>query len=204
MKKLIAALSLFTFLSVSWGQPKTAQAKKNAHEVAIFAAGCFWCIQPPYDALKNQGVISTTVGYSGGFTENPTYEEVSSGHGGHREVIEVVFDPQKISYEKIIEVFWKNVDPFNPSGQFCDVGKQYTSAVYYTSEEQRKVAEKTKAAFNKNAHNKKGIFTEILAAKKFYKGEDYHQAFYEKNPVRYKAYKFACGREKRLKEVWER
>jgi peptide-methionine (S)-S-oxide reductase len=181
-----------------------SRAKAPLVEEAILAAGCFWCIQPPYDKLKGLGVISTSVGYSGGYSENPTYAEVSSGLSGHKEVIQVVFDPTKISYKKILEVYWKNVDPFNSDGQFCDVGKQYTSAIYYTTEAQKKIAEEMKASHIKSMKQKGSVFTEILPAKKFYPAEDYHQSFYEKNPVRYNAYKFACGREKRLKQVWEK
>lgn len=190
---LFVSLFFFSFAAQS------AESK----EEAILAAGCFWCIQPPYDKLKGKGVLSTTVGYSGGFSENPTYEEVSTGNSGHKEVIQIVFDPKKISYKEILEVYWKNVDPFNAEGQFCDVGKQYTSAIYYTSAAQKKIAEEVKAAHAKSMKVKGSVFTEILPAKKFYPAEDYHQSFYVKNPVRYNAYKFACGREKRLKQVWE-
>ncbi len=191
----------FIFL-VSLSSKLEAQPKNPNQEVAILAAGCFWCVQPLYDKLKDRGIISTVVGYSGGITENPTYEEVSSGYSSHREVIRVVFDPKKITYKEILEVFWLNIDPFNAKGQFCDLGDQYVSAIYYTSEEQRKVAEKLKSLFKDEAKTKAEFHTEILPAKKFYPAEDYHQEFYKKNPLRYKAYRLACGRDKRLKEVW--
>ncbi|MGZ3808684.1 MAG: peptide-methionine (S)-S-oxide reductase MsrA [Bacteriovorax sp.] len=164
-------------------------------DTAIFAGGCFWCMQPPFDALKSSGVLSTRVGYTGGTTENPTYKETSEGKSGHREAIEIVYDSQKISYKKLLEVFWKNIDPFDPQGQFCDKGIQYSSAIFYTTEEQRKEAE---------ASRPKGkVETLILPAKKFYPAEEYHQSYYTKNPIRYKFYRFNCGRDKRLKEVWE-
>lgn len=196
-RELVLLIACLSFQNQSY-------AKTPPVEVAILAAGCFWCIQPPYDKLKSEGVVSTSVGYSGGYSANPTYAEVSSGQSGHREVIQVAFDPNKISYRKILEVYWKNVDPFNSNGQFCDVGKQYTSAIYYTSEAQKKIAEEMKASHIKSMKQKGSVFTEILPAKEFYPAEDYHQSFYEKNPIRYNAYKFACGREKRLKQVWEK
>jgi len=198
MKNIFLGLALI----LSFSSKLEAQSKVATQEVAILAAGCFWCIQPTFDKLKDKGIISTVVGYSGGITENPTYEEVSSGYSSHREVIRVVFDPTKLSYQQILEVFWLNIDPFNAKGQFCDLGDQYVSAIYYTSEEQRKVAEKLKSQFKNEAKTKAEFHTEVLPAKKFYPAEDYHQEFYKKNPLRYKAYRLACGRDKRLKEVW--
>ena len=163
-------------------------------DTAIFSGGCFWCMQPPFDSLKSRGVIKTTVGYTGGTKENPTYEETSAGGTGHRESIEVVYDAKKISYQDLLKVFWENIDPFDQYGQFCDKGEQYTSAIFYTSEEQKKEAE---------ASRPKGkVVTLILPAKKFYPAEEYHQSYYTKNPIRYKFYRFNCGRDKRLKEVW--
>ncbi len=163
-------------------------------DTAIFAGGCFWCMQPPFDALIKKGVIKTTVGYTGGLKENPTYEETSSGGTGHREAIEVVFDSKKITYQELVKIFWENIDPFDRDGQFCDKGEQYTSAIFYTNEAQKKAAETSKP---------KGIVaTLILPAKKFYPAEGYHQSYYTKNPIRYKFYRFNCGRDKRLKEIW--
>lgn len=168
----------------------TSQAK------AIFAGGCFWCMQPPYDALIGKGVISTQVGYAGGHKDKPTYEEVSEGKTGHLEVIEVTYDPEKISYAKLLEVFWRNVDPYDGKGQFCDKGEQYLSAVFFSSEEQ-------KQEFKKTSEKLKGVVTKLLPSATFYPAEDYHQEYYKKNPVRYKYYRTSCGRDKRLKEIWK-
>ncbi|MEZ4814337.1 MAG: peptide-methionine (S)-S-oxide reductase MsrA [Bdellovibrionota bacterium] len=196
-KKSLIFVFLMLFVSAQAAETKTKKV-----ETAILAAGCFWCIQPPYDKLKDKGVISTSVGYSGGVTLAPTYKEVSSGVTGHREVIQVTFDPEKISYKKILEVYWKNIDPLDPKGQFCDKGYQYMSAIYYENEEQKKVALETQATFSKLLKVKGTVATEILPAKIFYPAEEYHQSYYDKNPIRYKYYRFACGRDKRLKELW--
>lgn len=163
-------------------------------DIAIFAGGCFWCMQPPFDSLKLKGVISVRVGYTGGSKENPTYEEAEAGKTGHRESIEVTYDPKKISYNDLLKVFWVNIDPYDSKGQFCDRGELYTSAIFYTSEEQRKDAV---ASIPKGK-----VATLILPAKKFYPAEEYHQSYYLKNPFRYKFFRFNCGRDKRLKEVW--
>lgn len=161
---------------------------------AIFAGGCFWCMQPPFDALKSKGVLKTTVGYTGGVKDNPTYEETSSGTTGHREAIQVDYDEKKISYRELLKVFWENIDPYNGKGQFCDKGEQYTSAIFYVNEAQKKEAEASKP--------KGKVETLILPAKKFYAAETYHQDYYLKNPIRYKFYRYNCGRDQRLKEVW--
>ncbi len=171
-------------------------------QTAVFGAGCFWCIQPPFDKLKSAGVISAIVGYTGGPTANPTYEQVSSGTSGHIEVIAVTFDPEKISYEKLLEVFWKNIDPYDARGQFCDKGEQYLSAVFYTDEAQKAAFEKSKEALIKSGKMKAEVATKAIPFKKFYPGEDYHQSYYEKNPLRYKYYRASCKRDARLKEVW--
>ncbi|MBC7540503.1 MAG: peptide-methionine (S)-S-oxide reductase MsrA [Bacteriovorax sp.] len=172
----------FSFLSVSKA------------DTAIFAGGCFWCMQPPFDALIGKGVNTVKVGYSGGSKENPTYEETSAGGTGHRESIEVNYNPKKISYSQLIKIFWENIDPFDEHGQFCDKGEQYTSAVFYNNEQEKLEFEKTKP---------NGLVaTLLLPAKKFYPAEEYHQSYYTKNPIRYKFYRFNCGRDKRLKEVW--
>jgi peptide-methionine (S)-S-oxide reductase len=176
------------------GTPATAKA--------TFAGGCFWCMEPPYDKLP--GVISTISGYMGGKTRNPTYEQVSSGASGHAEVVQVEYDPSKVSYEKLLEVFWHNVDPTQRDGQFCDHGSQYRTAIFYHSEEQRKLAEASKAALQKNKPFKGEIVTEIAAAPEFYRAEEYHQDFYKKNPARYKLYRTGCGRDARLQALWGR
>ncbi len=168
--------------------------------IATFAGGCFWCMEPPYDKLD--GVISTTSGYSGGRTKNPSYKEVSSGRTGHAEVLRVVYDPEKVSYQKLLEVFWRNVDPTRIDGQFCDGGNQYRPEIYYHDEEQREAANASKARIISTKTFPEMIRVEITKASKFYPAEDYHQDYYQKNPIRYKYYRYACGRDKKLKELW--
>jgi peptide-methionine (S)-S-oxide reductase len=165
---------------------------------AIFAAGCFWCVEADFD--KVPGVISTTSGYIGGRTANPSYEEVSRGGTGHTEAVEIVFDPAKVSYQKLLDVFWHNVDPLAKDRQFCDRGDQYRSGIFYRGDEQRRLAESSKAAVAKRFQEP--IQTEIVAAGPFYKAEDYHQDYYLKNPIRYRFYRFNCGRDARLEELW--
>jgi peptide-methionine (S)-S-oxide reductase len=169
---------------------------------ATFAGGCFWCMEPPYDKLP--GVISTISGYMGGKTQNPTYEQVSSGRTGHAEVVQVEYDPTKISYDKLLEVFWRNVDPTQADGQFCDHGSQYRTAIFYHNDEQKKLAEASKAALTKNKPFKGDIVTEVVPAPQFYRAEEYHQDFYKKNPTRYKLYRTGCGRDARLQALWGR
>jgi len=170
-----------------------------ATDVAIFAGGCFWCMEVPFDKLD--GVISTTSGYTGGNTENPTYKETSSGKTGHYEALQVVYDSDKVSYQKLLDVFWKNVDPFDGRGQFCDKGPQYRAAIFTNYKEEKELATKSKNALQKKLKGKATIMTEILPAKKFYAAEDYHQDYYKKNPIRYKFYRHSCGRDKRLEQV---
>lgn len=167
---------------------------------ATFAGGCFWCMEPPYDKLP--GVISTTSGYMGGHVKNPTYEQISTGRTGHTEVVQVEYDPSKVTYEKLLEVFWMNIDPTVKDAQFCDHGSQYRSGIFYHDDEQRKLAEASKAALNKSKPFKQPIVTEITKAPEFYRAEEYHQDYYIKNPVRYKIYRNGCGRDARLKELW--
>lgn len=168
--------------------------------IATFAGGCFWCMEPPYDVLD--GVLSTTSGYTGGHKPNPTYEEVSSGTTGHTEAVQVVYDPKRISYERLLEVFWRNIDPVTPDAQFCDHGTQYRSAIFYHDAEQRKLAEESKRALESSGRFKSPIVTEIAAAGTFYPAEEYHQDYYKKNPIRYKFYRAACERDQRLAELW--
>ena len=165
---------------------------------ATFAGGCFWCMEPPFDKLD--GVISTISGYAGGTKKNPTYEEVSAGKTGHTEVVQITYDPTKITYEKLLEVFWRNIDPLTPNRQFCDVGSQYRTAIFYHDETQKRLAEESKKALSKRF--KEPIVTEIVAASEFYPAEDYHQDYYIKNPLRYKYYRFSCGRDQRLEALW--
>jgi peptide-methionine (S)-S-oxide reductase len=167
---------------------------------ATFAGGCFWCMEPPFDELP--GVVSTTSGYAGGKTRNPTYEQVSDGVTGHAEAVEIVYDPSKVSYEKLLDVFWHNVDPTTPARQFCDVGTQYRTAIFVHDAEQRRLAEQSKRELDASGKLGKPIVTEIVGATEFYPAEEYHQDYYRKNPVRYKFYRYNCGRDQRLEQLW--
>jgi peptide-methionine (S)-S-oxide reductase len=165
---------------------------------AIFAGGCFWCMEPPFEKLK--GVVSVVSGYTGGVTKNPTYEEVSDGGTGHYEAVLVTYDPRQVSYATLLDVFWHNIDPLDGSGQFCDKGGQYRAAIFYRNPAERQLAEQTK---QKIAQTKRwNIVTQILPATPFYLAEGYHQDYAKKNPVRYKFYRFNCGRDHRLEQLW--
>lgn len=166
---------------------------------ATFAGGCFWCMEGPFDKLD--GVVSTTSGYIGGTRKNPTYEQVSSGGTGHTEAVQIVYDPAKISYEKLLDVFWKNIDPVAQNRQFCDVGTQYRSGIFFHDAAQKRLAEASKAEIQKR-FKKQPVATEITQASAFYPAEEYHQDYYKKNPVRYKFYRSGCGRDARLEELW--
>ncbi len=165
---------------------------------ATFAGGCFWCMEPPFDKLD--GVVSTTSGYTAGHTENPTYEQVSAGRTGHTEAVEIVYDPRKITYARLLDVFWRNIDPLTANAQFCDKGSQYRAGIYWHDETQRRLAEESKDAVAKRLQ--KPIVTEVAAASKFWPAEDYHQDYYKKNPIRYNLYRGACGRDQRLEVLW--
>ena len=175
---------------------KAASGKRL--EKATFAGGCFWCMQPPFDHLA--GVVSTTAGYTGGQKKNPTYEEVSAGGTGHAESVEVLYDPARVSYAQLLEVFWHNVDPLTANRQFCDAGSQYRTAIFYHDETQRRLADESKGALEKARGWR--IVTEIVPAGVFYPAEEYHQSYYKKNPGRYKIYRWNCGRDARLKALW--
>lgn len=200
--KQFITLLLFAILPVISSAQAGEKDEKGpeALEVAIFAGGCFWCMESPFDALD--GVISTTSGYTGGHKDNPTYHEVSAGGTGHAESVQVVFDPTRVGYKKLLDVYWHNIDPTSPNRQFCDAGTQYRSAIFYMNDEQKKLAEESLAELKKNKPFKGPIVTEITAATKFYPAEDYHQDYYQKNPVRYKFYRYGCGRDARLEELW--
>ena len=201
MRRHMIALALLLAAARPGGSE--AQARQGApaaaaRDTATFAGGCFWCVEEAFD--KAAGVVSTTSGYTGGRTRNPTYEQVSAGGTGHAEVVQVVFDPRRTSYAKLLQVFWRNVDPLTPNQQFCDEGPQYRSAIFYHDAEQRRQAEASKAALD--GRFREPIVTEINQAGEFYPAEEYHQDYYTKNPVRYRFYKFTCGRVQRLAEVW--
>jgi peptide-methionine (S)-S-oxide reductase len=169
-------------------------------DTAVFAAGCFWCVEEVFDNVP--GVSATTSGYTAGRTPNPTYEQVSTGGTGHTEAVQVTYDPAKVTYDQLLEVFWRNVDAVDGGGQFCDRGSQYRSGIYVRSDDERKLAEASKARIA--AKLGKPVATEIVAAGTFYAAEDYHQDYYKKNPVRYKFYKWNCGRAQRLEELWRK
>jgi peptide-methionine (S)-S-oxide reductase len=193
LSKIVECLgfaALLLFVAPTLGSAQTAKA--------TFAGGCFWCMEPPFDELD--GVISTTSGYIAGKTKNPTYEQVSSGTTGHTEALQVVYDPKKITYDKLLEVFWRNIDPLAANGQFCDLGSQYRSGIFYHDGNQKSAAEKSKKSIQ--TRFKQPVATEITAATVFYPAEDYHQGYYKKNPLRYKLYSHGFGRAQRLEEVW--
>ena len=191
----LAGLVLGVALAATAAEP-VAQGKTTA--TAIFAGGCFWCMVHPFDDLP--GVVSVTSGYTGGHKVNPTYQEVSAGDTGHVEAVQIVFDPKQIGYEKLLDVFWRNVDPIDKGGQFCDRGSTYQSAIFYQNEEQKRLAEQSKATVEKKLG--KAVVTAIRPAATFYAAEDYHQDYYKKNPLRYKYYRYSCGRDQRLEELW--
>ena len=167
---------------------------------AVFAGGCFWCMQPPYDKLP--GVISTAAGYTGGHTLNPSYEQVSAGGTGHAEAVRVVYDPRQVSYPKLLDVFWHNIDPLAKGRQFCDVGDQYRSAIFPLGAQQASQAQASKQALQADPRFAQGIATTIETASTFYPAEAYHQDYYLKNPLRYKYYRHGCHRDQRLREIW--
>jgi len=193
-KTILLAALLIAGLPAFGAAP--APGRPTAH--ATFAGGCFWCMVHPFDQLP--GVISVTSGYTGGNKKSPTYEEVSSGGTGHAESVDVVYDPAKVSYEKLLDVFWHNVDPFAKNFQFCDHGTQYRSAIFVHDEAQKRLAEASKAEIQKRF--KQPIQTEIVPASTFWPAEGYHQDYYKKNPLQYRFYRTSCGRDHRLREIW--
>lgn len=177
---------------------KTGEQGNNL-EKATFAGGCFWCMEHAFDQVE--GVVSVTSGYTGGGKKNPTYEEVSTGGTGHAESVQIVYDPEKIDYSKLLDIFWRNIDPTTPNRQFCDIGAQYRTAIFYHDENQRRLAEESKKKLESGPLRGK-LVTEIAPASEFYPAEEYHQKYYRKNPVRYELYHSGCGRDQRLKEIW--
>ncbi len=177
-----------------------AQTPATPLAKATFAGGCFWCVESDFD--KVEGVVSTTSGYIGGKVTNPTYSQVSAGGTGHTEAVEIVYDPRKVSYERLLEVFWVNVDPTVKDRQFCDVGSQYRTGIFVHDETQRRAAEASKAAVERSKPFKAPIVTPIETATTFYSAEEYHQDYYKKNPIRYTFYRTGCGRDARLRELW--
>ena len=209
--RLIAALFSLA-IGVTALAPAGAQPASKAPDIAgkpavalttakaTFAGGCFWCMEPPFDVLD--GVLSTTSGYIGGSKKDPTYQEVSAGVTGHTEAVEIVYDPKRVSYARLLEVFWRNIDPTVKDQQFCDVGSQYRTGIFTHDAAQQAAAEQSRAALMKTKPFKANIVTEVVAATTFYPAEDYHQDYYLKNPLRYKFYRNGCGRDARLTQLW--
>jgi peptide-methionine (S)-S-oxide reductase len=202
MRRLVPILALAALALAGAGvaaqQESSTTRPRDGQAVATFAGGCFWCMEPPYDKLD--GVLATTSGYTGGSKVDPTYHEVSAGGTGHAEAVQVTYDPAKVTYEQLLDVYWHNVDPLDPGGQFCDRGEQYRTAIFVHDEEQRRLAEQSKQGLE--GRFERPIVTEIVPASTFYPAEDYHQNYYEKNPIRYKFYRWNCGRDQRLAELW--
>ena len=196
LRPAIACTAILAGLIPSRGL--AGEAPPDTLEVATFAGGCFWCMEEAFDELP--GIVSTTSGYTGGHVDDPSYEQVSAGGTGHVEAVRVIFDPAVVSYDRLLAHFWRNVDPTDDGGQFCDRGSQYVSAIYVRNERQRSLAEASKEALVRSGPL--SIVTPILPAKTFWPAEEYHQDYYEKNPVRYRFYKFSCGRKARLDDLW--
>ena len=193
------ALGLLSTTYASGAETRSS-VSENKLEKATFAGGCFWCMQPPFDKLD--GVISTTVGYCGGKEKNPTYKQVSAGNTGHAEAVEIVYDPSRVSYAELLNVFWMNIDPTQENGQFADIGAQYRTAIFYYNEEQKRLAEASKKELKNTGRFSKKIVTEIVSATPFYRAEEYHQDYYKKNPLRYKIYRYRSGRDDYLVRKW--
>jgi methionine-S-sulfoxide reductase len=201
-RSLIAALALLgaPWSALAQGQGSSAGAPAPGQAVATFAAGCFWCTEADFD--KVSGVISTTSGFMGGTTPNPTYEQVVRGNTGHAEVVRVIYDPAKVSYEKLLDTYWHNVDPFDATGQFCDKGNQYRPEIFVHTPEQRKLAEASKQALVNSGRFKQPIVVKISDTGPFTAADDKHQDFYKKNPGHYSRYRTGCGRDARLEQIW--
>ncbi len=196
--RTFCGLSLITALSVGTGAVSAASPGKV--KTATFAGGCFWCIEADFD--KVEGVISTTSGYTGGDKKNPTYKEVSAGGTGHTEAVQIVYDPSKVTYAELLKVLWRNIDPTTPNRQFCDAGSQYRAEIFYHDQTQKNLAEQSKREVESTKSFEAPIVTQITMASEFYPAETYHQDYYSKNPVRYKVYRYGCGRDKRLEQLW--
>jgi peptide-methionine (S)-S-oxide reductase len=197
--RLLAGIAFLAALAAGAAAQGTPPAPANLKK-ATFAGGCFWCMEHPFDEIP--GVVSVTSGYTGGSKAKPAYEEVSSGTTGHAESVEVVYDPAKVTYDKLVDVFWHNVDPLTANAQFCDHGTQYRTAIFYHDDEQKRVAEASKEALTKSGRFDKPIVTQIVQASTFWPAEDYHQHYYKTHPIQYKFYRYNCGRDQRLEQLW--
>lgn len=196
----IAGLTAIILLAAGVASATADDAETRGASRAVFAGGCFWCMEPPFE--KEPGVIKVISGYTGGHVDNPTYEQVSHEATGHYESVEVWYDPSKVSYERLLEIFWRQIDPTDAGGQFVDRGPSYRSAIFYLDEGQRKAAEASKAALAATGRFGEPLVTPVIEAKKFYPAEEYHQDYYKKNPVRYKYYRWGSGRDKFLEKTW--
>lgn len=208
MNKLLLTLLALAVVGPALATPKPPTpnfqqqevASEKEYAVATFAGGCFWCMEPPFDKLK--GVVKTVSGYTGGHVENPTYKQVTNGGTGHYEVVQVTYDPTVVNYKTLLFTFWRNIDPLDRDGQFCDKGPQYKSAIFYHNKEQLLEAQSSLETLEATKNFKRKVATKIMPAKPFYEAEEYHQDYYQKNPVRYKYYRWGCKRDKRLEELW--
>ncbi len=196
---LRAALAVF-LLCMVLGTPSQPNAAENDLEVAIFAGGCFWCVESDFDNVA--GVVRTVSGYTGGLLIDPTYEQVTAGGSGHFEAVQIYYDPKQVTYEALLDVFWRSVDPTDDGGQFCDRGPSYKTAVFATTPEQKRLAEESKRQLDESGILGQPIVTPIETAGPFYPAEGYHQDYYKKNPIRYKLYRYGCGRDARVKQLW--
>ncbi len=197
---LLPVLGLFGMVTISLTSMAEEPMVKDDLAVATFAGGCFWCIESDFD--KVEGVVATTSGYTGGHKADPSYEEVSAGQTGHAEAVQILFNPIKVSYADLLDIFWRNIDPTTPNRQFCDKGSQYRSAIFFHNQKQKGLAEQSKHQLETSKPFTAPIVTEINAMTTFYRAEEYHQDFHDKNPLHYKFYRFTCGRDRRLKELW--
>ena len=198
---VLSVLSIVILFIGTLSVQAISQAAANATQgKAYFAGGCFWCMEEVFENIE--GVLSVTSGYMGGTVARPSYEEVSAGRTGHAESVEVVYDPAKVSYQKLLDAFWLNVDPITPNAQFCDHGSQYRAAIFFQTDEEKRTSEISKRAIEQSSRFNDQIVTQIVMASQFYPAEEYHQDFYKKNPIRYKFYKYNCGRAQRLETLW--
>ena len=201
MQMLTALLALAVVGMVEAQQPAfEIESIDPGHEIAVFAGGCFWCMEPPYDRLD--GVIATISGYTGGHTESPTYHEVTFGDTGHYEAVLVVFDPRRVTYDELVAIFWFNIDPTDDRGQFCDRGSSYRTAIFYRTPQQEAAATRSRDELEASNRLRRRVVTEILPTATFWIAEDYHQNYYVNSPIRYRTYRSGCGRDARLRQLW--
>lgn len=202
MKRLILTIVMaLSFMGMGYAAMTDMEIQRYSYQKATFAGGCFWCMEQPFDEID--GVIETTVGYTGGFTQNPNYRDVSAGITGHAEAIEIIFDPKVVTYTELLNVFWRQINPTTPDQQFVDVGSQYRAEIFYHNDDQRRLAEASRFEFDESGIFDGPIVTKITKATKFYLAEDYHQEYYRKNPVRYKVYRWGSGRDQYLNRIWK-